>query len=345
MPRPQAISTATLTTLLTLVIAPALSAPEQPINTTGKASGSPLTFIAIGDMPYSAAEEEALNGPIYEEIQRSDASLVLHHGDLKSGGDSCSPSFFRIRYTQLMNLLPGRTTYTPGDNEWTDCDRASLANPVSELDMLNDIRSVIGEQQPAHPTDWNLTSQPGYPENHQWQIDGVQFVSLHIVGTNNGRIQIKQSDLNETLNAVQQRDQADLAWLTKAFKIAETTDAPALVINHHADITDVKYKDIRCTDDNPQKCDAFLSYRQLLAGLAKEFKHENGELKPVLIVHGDTHEYCMAQDMGSENIWRLNAWGDFKVPADATRVELDTKNRKKPFTVQTLLHKSEPERC
>lgn len=345
MPRPQIISTATLTVLLTLATAPALSEPDQPINLSGRAAGSTLTFIAIGDMPYSAEEEAALNGPIYEAIQLSDASLILHHGDLKSGGDSCSPSFFRIRYTQLMNLLPGRTTYTPGDNEWTDCDRASLTTPVSELDMLNDIRSVIGEQQPTYPTDWNLTSQPGYPENHQWQIAGVQFVSLHIVGTNNGRIQIKQSDPDETLKAVQQRDRADLAWLTQAFENAQATDANALVISHHADITDVKYKNVRCTDDIPQKCDAFLDYRQLLTGLAEEFKTQSGELKPVLIVHGDTHEYCIAQDMGSENIWRLNAWGDFKVPADATRIEMDSRNKERPFEVQTLLHNFEPVGC
>ena len=344
MTRHKSISAAAFTVLLTLASAPTSASDATADSTADSTADGPLTFIAIGDMPYSAAEEEALNGPIYEAIQQSDASLVLHHGDLKSGGDSCSPSFFRIRYTQLMNLLPGRTTYTPGDNEWTDCDRASLANPVSELYMLNDIRSVITEQLPDYPASWHLTSQPGYPENHQWQINGVQFVSLHIVGTNNGRIQIKKSDLNETLNAVQQRDQANLAWLTKAFENAETTDAPALVINHHADITDVKYKDVRCTDDNPQKCDAFLDYRQRLVSLAKEFIRENGELKPVLVLHGDTHEYCMAQDMGSENIWRLNAWGDFKIPADATWVEIDTR-KNTPFSVETLLSGVKPEAC
>ncbi len=340
------IITGSLTALLTLTSAQALSEPTPPETTiTDKTATSPLTFAIVGDMPYTDAEEIALSGPIYEAIQLSKVPLLLHLGDLKSGGESCSPTFFRIRYTLLMNLLPGRTIYTPGDNEWTDCDRHTLSDPMSELDMLADIRSVITEQDPAYPADWNLASQPGYPENHIWKTGDVQFVNLHIVGTNNGRYQIVKSDVEETLDAVKQRDIADLEWLTLAFQQANKNNAKALVISHHADITDVKYKDVRCTDDSPEKCDAFLEYRQLLAGLAKEFKSDNGDLKPVLVVHGDTHEYCMAKDMGSDNIWRLNAWGDFKVPADATWVEVDTGNKEKPFSVQTLLNGFEPEGC
>lgn len=334
--RQHLIGTATLTLLLSLTSARALSESSDD---------SPLPFVVVGDMPYTEAEEIALNGPIYEAIQLASVPLLLHLGDLKSGGDACSLSFFRIRYTQLMNLLPGRTVYTPGDNEWTDCDRDTLSDPVSELDMLAEIRTVISAKDPAYPVDWNLTSQPGYPENHRWKTADIQFVSLHIVGTNNGRNQIVGSDPGETLNAVGQRDAANLEWLRQAFLQARDDKAQAIVISHHADITQVKYPGVPCTDDHPEKCDAYLEYRQLLTGLAEEFRGEQGELKPVLVIHGDTHEYCMAQDLGSDNIWRLNAWGDFKIPADATWVEVDTDNEERPFSAQTLLNGIVPGAC
>ncbi|MAQ99852.1 MAG: hypothetical protein CMI00_04860 [Oceanospirillaceae bacterium] len=334
--RQHLISTATLTVLLSLASSQALS--EDSDNT-------PLSFVVVGDMPYSTAEEDALNGPIFAAIQTSKTPLLIHVGDIKSGGDSCSKTFFEMRHRQLLNLLPGRTVYTPGDNEWTDCDRLTLTHPVSELEMLDEVRQQIVRDMPDYPADWHLRTQPGYPENSLWQLHNTQFVTLHQTGTSNGRVQILKSDEADTLNQVAARDSANLSWLTLAFENARNSAADALIVSHHADITQVKYKDVACSSGNPRECDPYLAYRQRLSELAADFKDASGQLKPVLVIHGDTHEYCMAKDMDGENIWRLNAWGDFKVPADATRVEVKAEDKEAPFSVKTLVHGFTPEGC
>lgn len=37
------------------------------------------------------------------------------------------------------------------------------------------------------------------------------------------------------------------------------------------------------------------------------------------------------------NLWRLNAWGDYQAPADATKITVQPDNKDEPFTAITLL--------
>ncbi|MGK7929677.1 MAG: hypothetical protein AB4290_31285, partial [Spirulina sp.] len=96
-----------------------------------------LTFTAIGDMPYVKADKIALEREIPKAIQAADPPFVVHYGDLKGGGESCSEALLKQRRDNLYGLLPGRVFYTPGDNEWADCDRRSLSAPISELSQLD----------------------------------------------------------------------------------------------------------------------------------------------------------------------------------------------------------------
>ena len=46
------------------------------------------------------------------------------------------------------------------------------------------------------------------------------------------------------------------------------------------------------------------------------------------------------------NLWRLNGWGDFQIPADATIVTVQPENKQTPFTAETLLgHKAPTKGC
>ncbi len=93
--------------------------------------------------------------------------------------------------------------------------------------------------------------------------------------------------------------------------------------------------------------DAFLSFRDNLRLNARNFpKRKRGEARrPVLLVQGDTNPYCMDKDFGGQqapNLWRLNAWGDYQNPADATVITVRADDRQNPFAAQTLLGQKVP---
>ena len=85
-------------------------------------------------------------------------------------------------------LNPHKTVYTPGDNDWTDCDRFNLSALYDELERLNYLRQLFFHQD-AHQLTRDipgLIRQEGFIENALWKIDPVVFATLHIPGTNNG---------------------------------------------------------------------------------------------------------------------------------------------------------------
>jgi len=108
----------------------------------------PVTFITLGDMPYNLWENIALTAPygsIAQAIQASDPPVVVHYGDLKTSGEDCTDSLLAARQAQIANLHPNRIVFTPGDNDWTDCDRDSLENRFDEVERLDFLRTLFYE--------------------------------------------------------------------------------------------------------------------------------------------------------------------------------------------------------
>ena len=311
-------------------------------------SASWMRFIAIGDMPYAEDEEQAFNGPIRQAIQQMNPSFVLHYGDIKSGKSDCSDALLTKRRAEIEQLHPGRVFYTPGDNEWTDCDRAALAHPESELDRLSRIRELFYSKPMQLPADWAYARQPLYPENARWIRDGVMFVTVHLVGTDNGRKEILKDDTEWALAQVHARDQANRVWLDQAFEAARTSRARAMVVATQADVT-LQGGEMPCSAVNRTQCDAFARFRDQLRRLANNFHESDAPAKPVLLVHGDTRPYCWDKRFGgaiAPNLWRLNAWGDFQTPADATEIIVQPADISQPFIARTLTGKKTPEaRC
>ena len=82
-----------------------------------------FSFALLGDTPYSATERALLPQEL-DEIGESGARFVIHIGDFKNGGSLCSDEVFADR-KQLFDAAPLPVVYVPGDNDWTDCHRAS----------------------------------------------------------------------------------------------------------------------------------------------------------------------------------------------------------------------------
>ena len=302
-------------------------------------------FVAIGDTPYSDAENELIKSSITPAIHQANPPFLVHYGDLKGGGEACSEALLRERQDDINNLLlSGPIFYTPGDNEWVDCDRKSLKPRVSELSMLDLVRRVFFSEPIDLPPSWAYASQPNFPENARWIYEDVLFATVHLTSTNNGRQEILLDDIEEALALVNARDQADRVWLHEAFSKALEVKARAVVIITQADVTEAGAGGV-CTAYNRINCDAFASFRENLIRDARGFADLNEPRRPVLLVHGDTNPYCWDKDFGGElapNLWRLNAWGDYKSPADATEIIVQLDNLQKPFKARTLIHHLKP---
>lgn len=300
-------------------------------------------FAVVGDMPYSDEENAMLtlpDGAIAKAIRAYDPPVLIHFGDLKSGASSCSNKLFGERRAQLFALNPYKTVYTPGDNDWTDCDRSNIEVQFDELERLDYLRSVFyqGEGKALSRDVAGLVRQKGMPENAQWRMNDLAFGTVHLVGTNNGRDELYKSDVVEALDAADKRDTLNKAWVDQLF--ATATSAKALVIAFQADTyrpTEHEYP-VLCpigrsaTVKSRSECDGLKAVREHIEYQAALYK------KPVLLVHGDTNAYCLhrvAQGQGS-NLWRLNALGDFKF-SDAAKVTFDPANLQQPFAALSML--------
>jgi len=87
-------------------------------------------FLFIGDLPYSDEQNDRLNDIIAPAISKGEYPFLVHYGDFKGSGNSCSEALIRSAHKQITGLMASgsQTTssppvfYTPEDNEWTDCD-------------------------------------------------------------------------------------------------------------------------------------------------------------------------------------------------------------------------------
>ena len=67
-----------------------------------------LRFAVFGDAPYTGKQMEVLKETVAPAIRNAALSFLIHLGDLKSGGASCTDALIQERYDQLMDLQPGR---------------------------------------------------------------------------------------------------------------------------------------------------------------------------------------------------------------------------------------------
>jgi len=269
-----------------------------------------LRFAVVGDTPYTAEDRVFLWKSLVPAIKASDYPFIIHVGDIIGGADGCNTDKIRAWRDEIYSWKPGRVFYTPGDNEWTDCDRpkdasepaagtpatrrvleANLGKPLPELDRLDLLRRTFFPAALDLPADWAFSSQPNFPENMRWAVNGVQFATLHMVSTNNGRAQIRMDDVQLALAQVAARDEANRVWLELLFRIARRDDATAVVIATQADVTNPDGEG-PCLGANLIACDAFALFREQLKRLARRFA------KPVLLVHGDTNPYCLDRGFG-----------------------------------------------
>lgn len=240
-----------------------------------------LSFALLGDTPYSHFEREVLPDML-AEMAAEDAAFAIHVGDIKGGRESCDDALLEQR-RRLFDGAPLALVLTPGDNEWTDCDRARAGgfDPLERLARLREVffadAESLGARRIALERQSASAHTRAYPENARWMAGGVLFVTVHVVGSRNN-YRREPGARNEW----RRRDAANRAWLAQSFALAQRRELAGVVVAMHANPWLG-----RARDGRPHP-----AYAPLLAALEREVASFPGE---VLLVHGDTHRHRIDQ--------------------------------------------------
>jgi hypothetical protein len=102
-----------------------------------------------GDLPYS--DVQALTGVpnLIADMNGQDLEFTVHDGDFKAGNGTvgsvtptiCSDALY-LQGLGYLNALNAPAMFTPGDNDWTDCDRPSNGG-FSSLERLDHERALF----------------------------------------------------------------------------------------------------------------------------------------------------------------------------------------------------------
>jgi hypothetical protein len=311
---------------LALITTGALAVSSTALAGTGpfdtKSSGV-INVAVYGDSPYGTtptdtSETDATPAFIDSINANPTVSLVLHVGDIHSGKQFCTEAYDQ----EIYNLWTGfirPLVYTPGDNEWTDCNKKgeggglynsstqmidyvldpvthqpvdyAKGDPVANLSLIRSIffpnpgftlgdRKIVLSQAQV-PNSAHPANQ-NYVENVMWEQSKVLFVTINLPGGSNNDQDVWYVAPTETAAQAQERNdrtQADLDWLDAAFAQASNDGVKAMVIGLQADLWDGA-----CPTDV-----AHLSgYDPFVNNIAS---HTLAFGKPVLLFNGDSHVY------------------------------------------------------
>ena len=264
---------------------------SRPLISSG--SEQAFSFALIGDMPY-APEDLPRFERLTEEINADkDIEWVLHVGDIKTGGSSCSDAFLEDRLS-LLQKFEKPLVLTPGDNEWTDCHR-SAAGQFMPLERLQKLRSLfypipgqsLGGKTLAMDTQAEKSAYQEFPEHVRWIKDGVVLAALHIVGSMNATAPFANRTEADDKEAERRMDAA-IEWMEDAFSLAIKNDSPGLFLMMHASIG------FTPSTQHP----VFASF---LTALERETIRFG---KPVVLAHGDSHYFRIDKPLVSANTGR-----------------------------------------
>jgi len=235
-----------------------------------------FAFALIGDIPYTHFERQILPD-LLDEIGREDLAFVTHDGDIKDGSSHCSDAVFTDIH-RVFQASRHPLVFVPGDNEWTDCHRASNGgyDPLERLDRLRQIFFAGDGALGMRPLQLERQSAgkdfAEYRENVRWQIGRVLFVGLNVPGSNNNWGPARTPSPEHVA-----RGSANHAWLAGSFARARAQKLAGIliVVQANPDLESAKRR-----GDRPNGYQAFLDQ------LRSETQAFAGQ---VVLVHGDTH--------------------------------------------------------
>jgi len=320
-----------------IIIGSMTIAVAQGNNGTGGVMGNANAPYAIGlwgDLPYSVVQESVGLPNLIDDMNSQKLAFTVHDGDLKTGNGApiCDDALY-LRALGWFNSLDAPAIFTPGDNDWVDCDRPnngsfrSLERLSHERQVLFSTAETLGRRRfavevqstPLCLGERNDAAHTRFAEacveNRRWTYGRVTYATINVQGTCNNRCG-DGADEQEFLA----RNPADIAWLRETFAEAKALDSAAVMIiaqaNPGFDRNDLNRAGL-ARNPNTLVQDATITdpdgYFQYLVALREEVIAFQ---RPVAYIHGDSHYFRVDRPMLNslgvrlENFTRVETFGD-----------------------------------
>jgi hypothetical protein len=266
-----------------------------------------------GDVPYSDLQKTVGVPNLVTDMNRQRLAFTAHDGDLKQGSNSpCDDALYQNSLATL-NSLEAPAVFTPGDNDWTDCDRPNNGG-YNSLERLNYERKVLfsthytlGQRRLRQ----EVQAAP-YVENRRWTLGGVTYATLNVQGSCNNLC-----DTAPDAAEYADRNNANIKWLKETFAVAKAKRSAAVMLITQADpgfdgsdATRAPLRDPKTLAETDGQPDGYQEYLSALRDETVAFR------RPVAYVHGDSHYFRIDkpfQDAGGrrlENFTRVETFGD-----------------------------------
>ncbi|MGV0023588.1 hypothetical protein [Phormidesmis priestleyi] len=304
-----------------------LATASEKENKSGNAS---YAIGLWGDLPYSDVQAQTGVPNLIADMNAQKLAFTVHDGDLKAGNatansvtpTTCSDALF-TQSLDYFNALKSPAMFTPGDNDWTDCDRPANGgfNSRERLDRQRQIffstKFSLGQRQLAQavqkePLCLGVNGAVPCVENRRWTVGKVIYATLNVQGSCNNLC-----DTAPDPEEYAARNAANIAWVKETFRVAQTRNSAAVMLiaqgNPGWDLSDGTRAPLRDpktlaqTDGQP---DGFQEFLLALRAEVIAFR------KPVAYVHGDSHYHRIdkpfldAQGRRLENFTRVETFGN-----------------------------------
>jgi len=301
-----------------------------------------------GDLPYSA-EQAAVIPNLLADMNSQNLAFTAHDGDLRqgSGSPNCANGNIYTNAALYFGSLHAPAIFTPGDNDWTDCDRKSLGadgrNSLQELQnergfffstpytlgqtqFLQEVQSTplckgfgsannnSGASSVTTQTQTATYTDVPCVENRRWIVGTVMYATLNIQGSCNNLC-----DDYPDATEYAARNAANIQWMKDTFATAAEQNSVAVMFITQADPGfnqdssqggPLRNPATLAQTDVPAVQDGFQAFLLALRAQVIAFK------KPVAYVHGDSHYFRVDKpmlDAGGKrvtNFTRVETFGD-----------------------------------
>jgi hypothetical protein len=277
-----------------------------------------------GDLPYSDVQATVGIPNLIKDMNSQHLAFSVHDGDLKQGSNSPCNDALYANTIAFLNTLNAPAAFTPGDNDWTDCDRPNNGG-FNSLERLDHEREVLfgtpytfGKHRLRQDVQKDKLclgfsgQMVACVENRRWTLDGVTYATLNVQGSCNNLC-----DTNPDPAEYAARNNANIVWMREAFAEAKRRKSAAVMFISQADpgwdLTDgtrAPTRDPKTLVENDGQPDGFKDFLLALRDEVIAFH------KPVAYVHGDSHymridrPFTDSQGRRLENFTRVETFGD-----------------------------------
>jgi hypothetical protein len=308
---------------ITIFLVPGRAADQrddQRDDREGNRQGRSYAVGLWGDVPYSTLQATVGVPNMIADMNAQSLAFTVNNGDLKAGSGECTDAVY-AQALGYFNALRAPAAFTPGDNDWVDCDRIAGYSSLERLDYERKIffstPFTLGQRrlrQAVQSESLCLGVNGPVPcvENRRWTVGDVTYATLNVQGSCNNLC-----DTAPDVAEFTARNQANIIWLQTTFDVAAARRSAAVMLIAQAnpgwdlsDGTRAPLRNARTLQQTDGAPDGFVEFLTTLRNEVIAFR------RPVAYVHGDSHYFRIdkpfldAQGRRLENFTRVETFGN-----------------------------------